>query len=428
MRFCNSAFQPTLRGVAIAVSCLIAADIAISADYSLTGFGTVGYAVSDQQAPYLRYIDKGGTFRADSLVGLQGEAQFDPQWGATVQIVASAPRYKEDGMAAQVRWAFASYRPNNEWLFRVGRLRPPVFNNTQNAEVGVTYDEARLPVEVYSLSPAYDIDGGAFTRTWTNQQSEISLDGYLGQSRVRQRTAFKPGSIQQFSADKYLPESIQFMGLVLARDSGPVNLRIGVHRAALKADKGRQFLEDPSPQAIPGPAPFGGILYVPGEVYEKIVFDAITLGAVWRTGSWRVSGEFGRRMVAGTNMASSSDSASLNISFSYGKWTPYVAYARMLSSRSSRNYYKELVGAPVPLAAQGAPFFLSSGYHQSIADAIFLYDQYSIMLGASHNLTLTSKLKFELMRTKVGLTSALVDGDIHNKSFNVFSMSYNFAF
>lgn len=32
------------------------------------------------------------------------------------------------------------------------------------------------------------------------------------------------------------------------------------------------------------------------------------------------------------------------------------------------------------------------------------------------------------MRTKVGLTSALVDGDIHNKSFNVFSMSYNFAF
>ncbi len=166
MRFCNSAFQPTLRGVAIAVSCLIAADIAISADYSLTGFGTVGYAVSDQQAPYLRYIDKGGTFRADSLVGLQGEAQFDPQWGATVQIVASAPRYKEDGMAAQVRWAFASYRPNNEWLLRVGRLRPPVFNNTQNAEVGVTYDEARLPVEVYSLSPAYDIDGGAFTRTW----------------------------------------------------------------------------------------------------------------------------------------------------------------------------------------------------------------------------------------------------------------------
>lgn len=30
--------------------------------------------------------------------------------------------------------------------------------------------------------------------------------------------------------------------------------------------------------------------------------------------------------------------------------------ARILSSRSSRNYYKD-DGAPVPLAAQGAPFF-----------------------------------------------------------------------
>ena len=55
-------------------------------------------------------------------------------------------------------------------------------------------------------------------------------------------------------------------------------------------------------------------------------------------------------------------------------------------------------------------------------------DQYSTMLGASYNLSLTSKLKFEWMRTHVGLASVLVDGDVHKKSFNVFSMSYNFAF
>ena len=32
------------------------------------------------------------------------------------------------------------------------------------------------------------------------------------------------------------------------------------------------------------------------------------------------------------------------------------------------------------------------------------------------------------MRTKIGQASALVDGDVHHKSFNVLSMSYNFAF
>ena len=202
LRVCRSAFRPALRTLASLALCLFATGTVLAADYSLTGFGTIGYAVSDQTAPYLRYIDKGGTFRADSLVGLQGEAQFDPQWGATVQIVASAPRYKEDGLATQVRWAFASYRPNNEWLFRVGRLRPPVLNNTQNAEVGMTYDQARLPAEVYSLSPVYDIDGGAFTRTWTNERSDVSLDGYLGQSKVKQRTPFQPDSTQPFIAIK----------------------------------------------------------------------------------------------------------------------------------------------------------------------------------------------------------------------------------
>ena len=59
---------------------------------------------------------------------------------------------------------------------------------------------------------------------------------------------------------------------------------------------------------------------------------------------------------------------------------------------------------------------------------MFLYDQYSIMIGTSYNLSPASKLKFEWMRTKIGQASALVDGDVHHKSFNVLSMSYNFAF
>lgn len=76
----------------------------------------------------------------------------------------------------------------------------------------------------------------------------------------------------------------------------------------------------------------------------------------------------------------------------------------------------------------GPPFFLSPDYHRSIANAMFLFDQHSIMLGTSYNMSLSSKLKFEWMRTKIGQASALVDGDVHHKSFNVFSMSYNFAF
>ena len=181
--------------------------IAGAADYSLTGFGTAGYAVSDQQSAYLRYIDKGGTFKTDSLIGLQGEAQFDPQWGATIQIVASAPRTRDDGVEAQVRWAFVSYRPNNEWLLRVGRLRPPVFINTQNAEVGMTYNAARLPTEVYSISPVYDADGAAFTRTWALEGSEVNLDGYWGKTKIKFRNPFQADPALRLFPDPYIPQA-----------------------------------------------------------------------------------------------------------------------------------------------------------------------------------------------------------------------------
>ena len=66
-------------------------------DFRLTGFGTVGYSRSSlDNAAYLRYIDDDGTFKADSLLGLQAEAQFTPQWSAAVQGVASAPSPTDD--------------------------------------------------------------------------------------------------------------------------------------------------------------------------------------------------------------------------------------------------------------------------------------------------------------------------------------------
>jgi hypothetical protein len=417
-----------VRALAIFLSVGVHCVFSNAADYSLTGFGTVGYAVSDQRAPYLRYIDKAGTFRADSLVGLQGEAQFDPQWGATLQVVGSAPRYKEEGVAAQVRWAFVSYRPNNEWLLRAGRLRPPVLLNTQNAEVGVTYEQARLPVEVYSLSPAYDLDGVAFGRTWMREGSEMSVDAYLGKSNIRYRMPFQRDPLQSIFPDKYFPEVIDLVGLVVSRSQGPLQVRGGLHKAVLRPTHQRQFVDAFVPMPFTAPPPFGGTIYVPGAVINKFALMAITLGAEFQSARWKVTGEYGQRIVHDTKMAIGSKSVYVTVEREVEKWTPYVGYARLLSPPATRQLFQDLNTTPVPLGAQGAPFFVPANFHQIVADGIFVFDQYSTMLGASYNLSLTSKLKFEWMRTKVGAASALVDGDVHHKSFNVFSMSYNFAF
>jgi hypothetical protein len=403
-------------------------------DFALTGFGTIGYAVSDKDFQYLRYIDNDGTFKADSLIGAQVEARFSPAWGATLQGVASAPRTRDNGYEATIRWAFVSYRPSNEWLFRAGRLRPPVLINTQNAEVGVTYDQLRLPVEVYSASPVYDVDGAAVTGTWPFGDGDLSLDAYWGKTHTKFRFPFQrfPADLQAFGAaarrptGRYFDERITFKGLVASHTSPALLLRGGVHHAELKGEM--PIEETHVPTLIPAPPPIGGVLFVPFNPKPKIDAYLITLGAEWRPGNWRVTAEYAQRIMNDTKLGVDSKSGYINIAHTTGKWTPYITHARLRSGSDTRSIYTQLNATPVPLAAQGLPLFLPATFHKILADQVFVFDQHSTMLGVSYAFSSTSKLKAEWMRTRVGLASVFVDGDVHNQSFNVFSISYSVAF
>ena len=410
--------------VSSAVIAFLGSHSALCADVNITGFGTIGYAISDQPFKYLRYIDDRGTFKVDSLAGVQTEIQFNSQWGATVQGVASAPRTRDNGYEAKIRWAFLSFRPDNEWLLRAGRVRPPVFFNTQNAEVGVTYDVARLPPEVYSLSPVYDFDGAAVTRTWTLGSSELNLDVYSGNSDLKLRLFQRDANQARF-----VPARATVTGIGLSHNSNTLSVRGSAHKAKAKfgATHPAETLLPATPFS-PTPPPLGGTLYVPFNLLSEINLTVLTLGADAYLGSWRITAEFGQRIVTDTDLGLDSKSGYVTITRKFGGWSPYATYARLLSGSDTRNVYRAVNPAPVPLLAQGAPLFLPPNYHRILVDQGFVFDQYSTMLGASYSFSATSKWKLEWMRTKVDLASSLVDGDVHNKHFNVFSVSYSFTF
>ncbi len=398
--------------------------IAAAVDLQVTGFGTAGYARTfEHDLTYLRYIDHDGSFKTDSLVGVQAEVQLNPLLGATVQAVASAPRTRDDGYEAKVRWAFVSVRPANDWLLRVGRVRPPVFINTQNAEVGVTYDAARLPAEVYSLSPVYDVDGAAVTKTWNPEGADISLDGYWGKADVKYRAHY-----QADPPARYFPERITSTGIVLSHTSGALLLRGGFHYAELKATGSERFPEDFVPVPIPGAPPVGGTLYVPSSTMSETPVRLLTLGVDWRAEPWRITAEYGRRRAPDSDLLVNDQSAYVTLSRRVHAWTPYVTYARMLSRTDTRNAYQRVYGAPVPLPVQLGPPFLPANYHRLLGDGISTFDQHSTMVGTAYTFSPTSKLKLEWMRTSVGLTSMLVDGEAQNRSFNVLTLSYSLAF
>src|SRR3990167_2590257 len=67
------------------LGCALATVPAHAVDLSASGFGTLGYAVSDQPYNYQRFIDDGGTFKRDTVLGGQLDSKFSAELSATVQ-------------------------------------------------------------------------------------------------------------------------------------------------------------------------------------------------------------------------------------------------------------------------------------------------------------------------------------------------------
>ena len=64
---------------------LVQAVSAHAVDLAVSGFGTLGYAISDKPYSYQRYLDEQGTFDRDSLLAVQVDAALSRRWSATAQ-------------------------------------------------------------------------------------------------------------------------------------------------------------------------------------------------------------------------------------------------------------------------------------------------------------------------------------------------------
>lgn len=81
---------------------------AVAIDFSYSGFGTLGYAISDQPYTYQRFINDRGSLKRDSLAGVQVDARLDTQIGATLQLKAEPSLTSDKKYDATVAWAFLS--------------------------------------------------------------------------------------------------------------------------------------------------------------------------------------------------------------------------------------------------------------------------------------------------------------------------------
>lgn len=403
-------------------SLLLAVPVARAVEFAPSGFGTVGYAVSDRPYAYQRFIDDKGTVKRDTVLGGQLDIKVNPEWSATVQAMFAPALDSDEAWDLSATWAFLSWRPGNDWLVRLGKQRVPIYLNSENRDVGQTYDMARLPIEMYGISPSTDFNGVYVSHSWLPDLGELTLDAFTGQAGLAARYHSRDMGVG------FMNVRTTVTGSVLTLRTADSSWRLGLHHTVTRRRDGQ-----PLPSAYPYVNLGGGLgFYQVGGAgigtSASIVNDVITLGGdIAFAPNWRLVSELARNVQSRTENGANTAGGYVAVLHKMARFTPYVSYARLRSMGDPVRVVNQLDASVVP----GADLINAS--QRIAADVVAMYDQDSVAIGTSYALTPQSKLKAEWMRTRIGNRSAMVDspsgGDVvRRQGIQVLSLNYSFVF
>lgn len=146
-------------------------------------FSFSGTRMSESDAVYNRTTSSNTNLEDLSKFGLQMEFRITENTRFTTQLLSRG----WDGWKTNAEWAFLSHDLNRDTTIRAGRLRIPVYMNSEFIDAGFTYPWVSPPIELYTLLPFSSYEGidlrynfEAFKGFWTFQP-------YYGSVRLTER-------------------------------------------------------------------------------------------------------------------------------------------------------------------------------------------------------------------------------------------------
>jgi hypothetical protein len=426
-----------------ALSAALAAPPALALDATWSGFATLGYARTDTPYTYQRFITQDGSFKRDSLIAGQLDLRFSPQWSSTVQVKLAPATDSDSRWGAKAAWAFVAWRPDNDWLVRAGKARVPLYLYSESLDVGVTQDMARMPFEVYSVSPTNDFTGLFVTRSVNLGTHDVSIDAYTGSSDATARFWTRDGAPPTVQPGPlFHTVHVKISGLVLTARDDSLTWRLGAHSASSTNANGAPLLKTfpwvplgngigywQVDDALPGPG-------IPNT--QRVRNLVVTAGAEWQISpDWRLAGEIVRMHQRDTELGAESRAGYLALFRRIGSFTPYLSLARQRSSDGVLEWHRRLTSEGLPAYAfgpDGVNEVNAINAAQRLAgEGMFAFDQRSVALGVSYAISPTAKVKAEWMRTDVGAVSAHFDtppglADARQMHANTVSVNANVAF
>jgi len=311
-------------------------------NFHLSGFATLGATYSDNRdvGVITAYSDAhpsrhGLSADLDSVLGLQ--AVWRPFGGPSITAQGVA-RPDGDGMRVDLRMAYVRQELGRNVAVRLGRIRSPLYFDSDVAEVGYAYLTARPPIPLYSIVNSVGaLDGGDVQLRHAWGDTAVLVQGYYGDSRYdhqfyNQGTAARARltGVHGASVSLILPwvtlrasRTWVHRYTMWGANIDQLNAGLGQLAGGLTLAASNPFLPAQVAAALKGKAQ--GITALANPFDNRPIYTSIGFDASYR--ALRLLGEW-TQLDSQSAMIGKYEGWQGTIGYSIGTVTPYMTYAR----------------------------------------------------------------------------------------------------
>ncbi|MQA18240.1 hypothetical protein [Rugamonas rivuli] len=329
--------QPKLAITALAVLGALAATAAHAQDgmpITVSGFGTGALTMTNSdQAEFNRVNQASGVTKharpgVDSNLGIQATAK----WSDTVSFTAQGLVRKNgnnDQFGAELAWAFAKFKLNDDFSLRLGRIGLPVYMISDVRNVGYANTMLRPPNEVYRQVTADNADGGDVTYQHSFGDTTVTAQAAVGRTKVR-----SPGN--------YYVEFKPVISTQLVVENGPFTYRVGRSQATFG------LFDNASLTGLVGTLNKVGLTSVASELKLTDIKGTFTSAGITMDYNNIIGqAEYAKRKTE-SRLVQDTSSWYVMMGYRYGKFVPYIVHGDV-----KQDSIRDFAGIPTagPLAA-----------------------------------------------------------------------------
>ena len=153
---------------------------AFSNELEFSGYARVIGGYLDEKNVEFKGYEDSIKFSPSSLIGFQGEYQFDDKWSATAQVLLRSNNTTASDNSG-LEWLYLTYRPTDNIQIKLGKLRTPFFTMSDFSDVGFAYPWINPPQQVYDTYLFKTFNGIDAVYKFGAENFDLSFEGYYGE-------------------------------------------------------------------------------------------------------------------------------------------------------------------------------------------------------------------------------------------------------